>query len=318
MTEDLKVKVSRLYYLNDVSKTDIGKRLGISRFRVSRLLEQARQDGTVRIQIFDPISNFTEIEEQLEKRFNLYHAIVVNSNDQSEQMIMSAIGNATAERLVNLLSDGDVLGITWGATVNEVVKGLPPKVEMRLEVVQITGGLNQMAIDVNAMDLVRRVAEVYGARSHSLYAPAMVNNLAVREALLESNGIRETTEMFDKVTVALSGIGAFSTRVTSNLMRTGHLSNEDLLRLKERKAVGDIFGHFFDINGNLCDRETEERLVGMNIDQLKKVRYSIGVAGGTYKSLAILGALRGHLINILATDYATAYDILEKDAVFSG
>jgi len=317
MAEDLKGKISRMYYLSDISKTEIGKRLGISRFRVSRLLEQARQEGTVRIQILEPPTTFAEIEEQLEKRFNLLHAIVVNPGDQSEQMINAAIGKAAAERLVNLLGDGDILGITWGATVNEVVKALPPKVDTRLQVVQITGGANQMAININAMDLVSRVAAIFNARSYVLYAPAMVSQPAIREALLEDSGIHETVAMFDKISVALSGIGALSTRAISNLLRTGFISDEDLKTLKEKKAVGDIFAHFFNIQGRICDTELEERIIGMGIDQLKNVRYSIGVAGGTQKSLAILGALKGKLINILVTDYATACDLLEKDLALS-
>jgi deoxyribonucleoside regulator len=316
MTEDLKIKISRLYYLSDVSKTEIGKRLGISRFRVSRLLEQARQEDIVRIQIVEPVSTFADMEEQLEERFGLHHAVVVNQHDQSDHASVRAIGSAAAERLVNLLSDGDVLGVTWGATVNEVVNALPPRSDLDLEVVQTTGGLNQMAISVNAMDLARRVAATYGARCYVLHAPAMVSNLAARDVLLEDNGIHETVDMFDKVTVALSGIGAYSTRTASNLIKTGYFSKEDMARLKERKVVGDIYGHFFNINGQCCDPEIEERIIGMSIDQLKEVRYSIGVAGGTHKSLAILGALRGKLINILVTNYATASDILEKDDMF--
>ena len=305
-----------MYYLSDVSKTEIGKRLGISRFRVSRLLEQARQEEIVRIQIVEPVSTFADMEEQLEERFGLHHAVVVNQSDQSDHASVRAIGNAAAERLVNLLSDGDVLGVTWGATVNEVVNALPPRSDLDLEVVQTTGGLNQMAISVNAMDLARRVAAIYDAKCYVLHAPAMVSNLAARDVLFEDNGIHVTVEMFDKVTVALSGIGAFSTRTASNLIKTGYFSDEDLARLKERKVVGDIYGHFFNINGQCCDPELEERIIGMSIDQLKEVRYSIGVAGGTHKSLAILGALRGKLINILVTNYATASDILEKDDMF--
>jgi deoxyribonucleoside regulator len=317
MNDNLKIRVSRLYYFSDMSKTEIGQRLGISRFQVSRLLEQARQDGIVRIQIVDPGGNNAGIEEQLEKRFDLYQAIVVNPAGQSDETIMKAIGSAAAERLINLINDGDVLGLTWGATVNEVVEALPPKVEKDIQVVQIMGGLNQIALNVNAIDLVRRVAEVYGAKSYFLHSPAMVSNPALRGILLADSGIRETVDMFDDVTVALSGIGAFTAKGVSNLMKAGYIGNDDLARLRELKAVGDVFAHFFDITGRICDTELEQRIIGMGIEQLKKVRYSIGVAGGVHKSLAILGALRGRLINILVTDYATATDILDKDAVLS-
>jgi deoxyribonucleoside regulator len=317
MSEYLKVKISRMYYLSDISKTEIGQHLGISRFRVSRLLEQARDEGIVQVQINEPVATYTEIEGQLEKRFNLRLAVVVDSGDPSDQGIMRAIGVAAADYLKNLLGDGDVFGITWGATVNEVVKALPPKVDHTLQVVQITGGLNQSAIDVNPIDLVRRVADIYNSRGYVVYAPAMVGSPATRDAMMQDSSFQETIKMFDRVTVALSGIGAFSHNVVSNLMKAGYIQNEDLIRLRERKAVGDIFGHFFNIDGEVCDPELEQRTLGIGLEQMKKVRYSIGVAGGAQKSLAILGALRGHLINTLITSLATANDILEKDSIFS-
>jgi len=171
--EELKIKVCRMYYLSDIKKSEIANSLGISRFRVSRLIDQAWQEGIVQIKILEPISTSADLEEQLEKRFNLYHAIVVQPSDQSNQTIIRAIGRAAADRLLDLLKDGDVLGITWGETVNEVVKAFPSKINVKLDVVQITGGLNQMALDINAIDLVRRVAERCDAESHVLYAPPL-------------------------------------------------------------------------------------------------------------------------------------------------
>lgn len=314
MDEDLIVKVSRMYYVSDISKKDIGDRLGISRFRVSRLLDQARQSGIVRIEIFEPISTYTEIEAQLEEKFGLQYAVVVQPPSQEEKDVMHAIGRVGAEHLVSLLGEGDVVGITWGATVNEVIKALPARVEVRIQVVQITGGSDQLAIDVNPIDLVRRVAEVYNARSHVLFAPVFMQSKATRDELLLNSSIQNTVSLFPKVNVALSGIGAFSKEIASNLLRSGSLNNEDLKRLREKNAVGDVFGHFFDVHGAICDTELENRLIGMSVSQLKKVRFSIGVAGGLHKSLAVLGALRGKLINILVTDLQTARDILEKDA----
>jgi deoxyribonucleoside regulator len=314
--EELKIKICRMYYLSDISKSEIANSLGISRFRVSRLIDQAWHEGIIQINIMEPISTSADLEEQLEKRFNLYHAIVVQPPDQSNQTIVTAIGRAAAERLLDLLKDGDILGITWGATVNEVVKALPARVAVKLDVVQITGGLNQMALDINPIDLVRRVAERYDAESHILYAPAIMRDQAARQALMEDDNIYKTIEMFERVNVALSGIGSFSSFTQSNLLKSGYIRPEEYTRLKDRRAVGDVFAHIYDIKGDICDPDFDKMIIGMNVAQLRKVHYSIGVAGGVQKSLAILGALRGQYINILVTDQNTALDILEKDEIF--
>lgn len=303
-----------MYYYSGLTKTEIASRLGISRFRVTRLLDQARREGMVRIQILEPLDTFLELEEELEKRFDLLQAVVVKPRDLSYQSILEAIGRATAARIGEFLRDGDVLGITWGETMNEVVKALPPSLDVEIEVVQIVGGLNQMAIDVNAQDLVRRMASTCRAKSYVLHAPAMVSSVAAREALLEDSGIQQTYSMFDKVTVALSGIGTLESKDVSNYVKAGYVSDVDLVRLGERQAVGDIFAHFIDLQGRICDADLEERILGMSVDQLRRVRSSIGVAGGAHKTLAVLAALRGRLINVLITDNTTAQAVLEKDA----
>ncbi len=309
----LKVKISRMYYYKGMTKQEIARRLRISRFRVSRLLSQARAEGIVQIKIVEPTIMSVKVEEQLEERFGLQRAIVVKTGNQSEEVIKEAIGRAAAECLVDILKDGDVLGIAWGTTVNEVVKALPSKLDVDIKVVQVTGGLNQMAINVNAIDLTRRVAEICDAEYYLLHAPAMVSNVAARQALLSDSGIKRTFDMFDKVNVALVGIGVLSPEPISTYYKAGYIEDSDLELLRRNKVVGDIFAHFFDIEGRIRDGELGERIIGISAAQLKNVQYSIGVAGGLHKSPAILGALRGKLINFLITDHATAEDLLARD-----
>jgi DNA-binding transcriptional regulator LsrR (DeoR family) len=48
----------------------------------------------------------------------------------------------------------------------------------------------------------------------------------------------------------------------------------------------------------------------MNLDQLRRVKRAVGIAGGKQKLSAIRGALRGRLINVLITDHFTAEHLL--------
>ena len=132
---------------------------------------------------------------------------------------------------------------------------------------------------------------------------------------MQDSSFQATIKMFSRVNVAISGIGAFSSSSDSYLQKAGYVSDEDIKNLLGCGAVGDIFGHYFNIEGKTCNSDLEERTIGMNLEDLREVRYTIGVAGGIQKTLAILGALRGGLINTLVTDLATANDILEKDLI---
>ncbi|MBM3708273.1 MAG: sugar-binding transcriptional regulator, partial [Actinobacteria bacterium] len=129
--------------------------------------------------------------------------------------------------------------------------------------------------------------------------------------LLQEQSIKKTYEFFNRVTIALVGIGAMYPKIVSTLINTGHINEEDFKSLKEHNAVGDIFSHFFDINGQICDSSLQGRLVAMPVKDLLKVPYSIGVAGRKEKAEAILGALRGKYINILITDNTAAERILK-------
>ena len=79
-------------------------------------------------------------------------------------------------------------------------------------------------------------------------------------------------------------------------------STEQLDALRRKGAVGDIVVRFFDENGQPVQNELDNRVVSMTLPQLRQVNRSVGVAGGKRKFNAILGALRGGLINVLITD----------------
>jgi len=98
----------------------------------------------------------------------------------------------------------------------------------------------------------------------------------------------------------------------STLIKTGHISADDLECLRKDGAMGDVFSHFFDIKGRICDSSLSGRLIAMPVHLLLKVPYSIGVAGGQLKADAIYGALEGKLINILVTDSKAAEQVLKK------
>ena len=84
----LAVRVARMYYQWDMKQSDIAKRLGLSQPTISRLLQQAKQSGIVRISVTIPQGCYTELEEELLRRYRLRHAGVVDcSSVQNDRMI---------------------------------------------------------------------------------------------------------------------------------------------------------------------------------------------------------------------------------------
>ena len=65
-----------------------------------------------------------------------------------------------------------------------------------------------------------------------------------------------------------------------------------------------------DKDGNVIQSSLERRLMSTPLEQLKEMNNSIGVAGGSTKSEAILAALKGNYLDVLITDEATATNVL--------
>jgi deoxyribonucleoside regulator len=310
----LMVKVANLYYRDNLNQEEIGKKLKISKYRVNRILKKALELGIVQINIIDPTFNISTLEDELEKRFGLKRAIVIENNGLSDPELKSKLGATASDFLLEIIKEGDVVGVSWGTTVNEVIDHLPSKINKKIEVIQITGGSHQLAVNLNTHDITRRFAAKFGVQPHLLYAPAILDSRELYDMLLKEKSIKSTFSLFNSVTIALVGIGAIYPKVISTLLNTGHIDKDDFESLKQCNAIGDVFSHFFDLKGDICDSSLKGRLVAMPVEILKKVPYSMGVAGGKLKSEAILGALRGRYINILITDDTAAERVLKIDS----
>ena len=60
MAYDLKLlyKVAKLYYKDNLKQDSIGRKLEISRYKVNRLLKEAREQGLVRINVIEPKNDY--------------------------------------------------------------------------------------------------------------------------------------------------------------------------------------------------------------------------------------------------------------------
>ncbi|MCL6431090.1 MAG: sugar-binding transcriptional regulator [Anaerolineae bacterium] len=304
-------KVSVAYYVDDLTQKEIAKRLGLSRIKVSRLLKQAREEGIVQITITPPANPHADLERALESRFGLDEAVVVAANGEDRRSLLQALGPAAAACLVRGLQGNEVIGLTWGTSVLSAVDAAPSRNWPELRVVQVIGGLGQPEADVHGAELVHRLAHSLGGRPRVLPAPGIVPSRLVRDALLADPQIADTLRLAARAHAALVGIGVV-TAPDSVVRQAGTiLTDAEISELEARGAVGDIALRFFDAQGRPIEHEINERVVGLDLEQIRRLPRVIGVAGGPQKLEAIRGALRGRLISTLVTDEQTATRLLE-------
>lgn len=307
----LLVKVSKLYYEEGLLQDEILERLNLSRSKISRLLQQAREAGIVQISVITPKHLFSDLETRLEQQFGLQEALVVESRaEDSPESIRRSLGIAAAGYLERSLNGFATLGISWGATLNSMVTATRPLTGFSGKVVQIIGGLGRPESEAHATELCLRLAKALHAQPVLLPAPGIVTTPQAREVLLADTDIHRAFALFGQLDLAFVGIGAPTS--DSVLMRVGSiLSAEELSLLREQGAVGDIALRFFDENGQPVKSEIDQRVVGITLEQLKQAHRVIGVAGGPQKFHSIRAALRGGLLHVLITDSLTAERLLE-------
>ena len=308
----LMVKVARMYYVQGIRQQGITARLQIHQSTISRLLKRAREANLVRFNVTTSPGIFAEIEDQLVSKFHLKDAMVVDCPDEEEPMVR-ALGSATGYFVETTVKPGTMIGISsWSRSLFSMVEALHPGDYCRGgKVVQILGGIGSTGIEHQAMYLAQRLAALIGASAVLLQAPGVVGTAEARQVLASDPSVREASELFEQLDIALVGIG--SMEPSQFLATSGNVfSSAERAQLKQRGAVGDICFRFFDAQGELVNSPLMQRVIGIDMASLRRVRRVVGVAGGRRKVRAILAALRGGWINVLITDRRTAESLLSK------
>jgi deoxyribonucleoside regulator len=303
------IEAAKLYYLLDYNQNEIAKMLGVSRPTVSRLLQQAKSDGIVQINIMDPTEDVENLGKQLEKRFNLKKAVVASIPQYDDHIIKNYLGEKAAAYLDVIVKDDDIIGVTWGTTIYHVATELKQKFVKNVKVVQLKGGVSYAETNTYASEILYLFGKAYNTAPHNLPLPAIVDHVVVKQAMEADRHIRKILELGKQANIALFTMGPIKT--DSLLFQLGYFTESDLESLYG-KAVGDICSRFFDKNGEICNESLNERTLGVNLDELRKKEYSILVAGGPNKIDGIYGALKGKYANVLITDQFTAKFLLDK------
>ena len=302
---DLLVQISRLYYELGETQTEVADRLGLTRPQVSRLLKRARAEGVVEIRIVDRDTAESPAAADLQARFALDAVHLAPTLAGPEDLTRRIVGRLAAQILRANVRDGEIVGIGDGASVGAVADALEDAVTpVRATVVPLAGGYWSTGPD---RDPFRRIAAAFGAQPHGLMAPGLLDDAATKRALEGHAGVRAVIDLWDRLDVALFGIGGRSWGVAS-------LGQDVARSLDETDAVGEILIAPFDVRGDFVCPALRERVLAFDARRLHDVPVAIGVGAGERKVQPILGALRSGAVRTLVTDVATAEAVVALHA----
>ncbi len=140
--KSLLIRAAELYYYQGFNQNDIGKTLGISRPTVSRILEEAKEEGIVQIIIHNPITKNSELSNKVRDTLNLKDAVVI-TGDYTYEEALQKCGEATAHFFSTIVQNNDTIGISWGRSMAHVCEALEPQDLYNVSVIQMVGSLGQ-------------------------------------------------------------------------------------------------------------------------------------------------------------------------------
>jgi DNA-binding transcriptional regulator LsrR (DeoR family) len=302
----LTATVARRFYLEGVNKSDIAAELGLSRFKVARMLDWARATGLVRIELDTRGEIDLDLSVRLRAAHGLKHCVVIDAPDDDEALLRNALGRAAAELLSEIVEPGDVLGLAWARSLMAMRTSLS-----RLpacDVVQLTGALS-LPDDDSSIELVRDLARKSNGRGFVYYAPMVVPDAATARALRTQPDIARAIGRYPDVTKAVIGVGAWQHGLSTVV---GALTEQERREIYDLGVRGELSGVQIDGAGNPVTTPLTDRLIGIDAEQLHAVPDVIAVAYGTAKVDAVHAGIRGEFITSLVTHTALANGLLER------
>lgn len=308
-TELLAVRVAELYYEENKTQDEVGALLGITRWKVGRLLTRAREAGIVRIEIIHPRARRLDVERQLRDRFGLKDAVVVPLPADDEE-VNPRVAQAAADYLAAVRPVPRTLGVSWGRTLDEVARLLAPGWTVGVQVVQINGGVSLNSKQGTAAQTAVTIAQKGHGQATLLPIPAILEQVETKRAIERDRAVASVRALGASASAYLysAGVaGASSVHVDS-----GYLTESDVDDLVSKGAVGDVVGRYINSAGKIVDSALDERTVGIGLDELRAADHAIFVVAGDAKHDVARAVVTSGLCSVIVTDEATAHALLEE------
>lgn len=292
----------------------IGRELGVSRSTVSRLITFARSSGLVEIKISTALGQAPGLERAFADRYGVQAHVVPVPETVSDVDRLDRVAMFGGRLLTTFFGSDMVMGVAWGTTLSAVSRNLAPKRTHNSHVVQLNGAANTRTTGVSyATDIIRTVADAYGALSQGFPVPAFFDYPETRQMLWRERSIKRVLDLQDRMDLAVFSIGVHGGAVPSHVYSAaGYLEKSDIDELDADGVVGDIATVFLRSDGSYDRIALNERASGPRLDRLKAVPRRLCIVAGEYKLTALRGALAGGLITDLVIDDLSAATLLSR------
>ena len=315
----LVLKAAYLYYISEKPQSQIAEELGISITTVSRLLKKAKEEKIIEFVIRDPLVECIKMEKELEEALGVKEVVIAPAvhleNDMDvrndPENVKKLVALEAARYLQRIIKDKDVVGFTWGSTVYQMINYLNPAQKVDAEFVSLHGSLANSVPEWDVRTLVDRIAKAFAGRKYTLLTHALMSSKETVDLLRQEKNIAEVYEMFERVDIAINGIGVFYPKTTTVLAKPDYLPPEDLEELRKKNVVGDIALRFFDAEGRECSTSLRDRTISIDFEMFRRIPRKVTLASGEDKAFAVCSAVKGGLVDTLIIDSNLGNELLK-------
>lgn len=300
--KELRIRAAWIYHVEGRTQNEVADILGINRVAVTRLLADAKRKSEVIVTVTSDLAPLAELERKLEARFGLSRCVVA-PHTETELEPVQTIAHAAAAFVGEVLRPGMTVGVGWGRTLHAMLRFIESRPISDLRVVSLLGGLSE-ARRFNPAEFAWQFAEKFGADGFLVPAPAVVDSITTRDALIERCGIHKVFEVADESDIVLLSCGALNQLNTS--YRVGIIDDQQNAELEQAGAVGDMLFTFLDADGNAIDHDLNRRCIAFDLDRLRKIKERVLISGGPAKLPILRASLKAVQPTTLITDEVTA------------
>ncbi|MDR1011017.1 MAG: hypothetical protein LBM04_07785 [Opitutaceae bacterium] len=306
--------VARLYYVDGMPQNEVAKFAKVSQAKVSRLLTMARERGIVRITVADYEPRDRDMEARLRALLELPDVVVIKAAiGLAPEDLRNTLGLFGAPVLADFIKPKDVIALAGGRTIHALVENLPSPADRLLSVVQSMGSVDSNLNAFDSQEIGRMLARKLGGAFVAMNTPAFLPDKKMRDSLLKLEQVRVVHEHLDKANLAIVGVGTLENSV---FVERNILGDDDKDELRDAGAIGEICGRFFNASGKECNTSWRERVMSVELEQLRRIPRVLGVISGNDRTAAIRAAIKGGLLKGLLMDESCARalfgDITEK------
>jgi DNA-binding transcriptional regulator LsrR (DeoR family) len=302
---DLAIRVAWLYHDRGLTQQEVADRLGISRSTISRILTEAEHEGIIRVIITEPLPESARLAEALIEEYGLAGAIVGLPLEGEAPAVAAA--SVMARRLETIAASGSVtISAGWGRTIALCARETRPLPTSDVVLVDAFG--HTTTDDTTAaVEVTNTLSRKFDAKVMHVPSPGFAPSEDIAGSFLESPPVQRALDRARGADIILVSIGVVGPE--SLLVSEGFMSPDGMSDVVDAGAVGEVFGWYFDADGNSVPAPGLHP-IALTLDDLRDATRVIGVAAGTEKTAAVKGAIAAGILDEIAIDETLAAALL--------